>query len=365
MFNVRALRFSAWSGLLLSALLIISCSVKPPPAQGVLDEKIWIQYRQAFISDDGRVIDHGNQGITHTEGQGYGMILAVAANDRHTFDALWAWTQKNLQREGDALFSYRWDPGAPPPIQDANNASDGEILIAWALLRASERWHVEGYKKDALHLIDTIDQMLVRPSPIGDILLPGVFGFERSNYTLINPSYWIFPAFQAFERSTASATWRNLRESGLKLLEHARFGKARLTPDWVRLHDDGRMTLDSVLSSRFGFDAVRIPLYSCWGGVEDQSLLEAISAQWSQSSNPAWIDLRTEQGAPYPLTPSQRAMQQFVQRCLNPNAGSLRQPLGSVIPQDYYASTLALLGGIALQERFPELAHAGITQAKH
>jgi endoglucanase len=48
---------------------------------------LWESYRQAFIRD-GRVIDVDNGGITHSEAQGYGMLLAEAAGDRPTFDRL-------------------------------------------------------------------------------------------------------------------------------------------------------------------------------------------------------------------------------------------------------------------------------------
>jgi endoglucanase len=53
-----------------------------------LDPRLWDQYRSRFITADGRVIDKDNdpKGVTHTEGQGYGMLLAEAAGDRDRFD---------------------------------------------------------------------------------------------------------------------------------------------------------------------------------------------------------------------------------------------------------------------------------------
>jgi len=40
-------------------------------------------------------------GISHSEGQGYGMLLAVAADDRPTFDLLWGWTRAQLMLRND------------------------------------------------------------------------------------------------------------------------------------------------------------------------------------------------------------------------------------------------------------------------
>jgi len=34
-------------------------------------------YQSKFISPEGRVIDDANGGISHSEGQGYGMLIAV------------------------------------------------------------------------------------------------------------------------------------------------------------------------------------------------------------------------------------------------------------------------------------------------
>ena len=45
-----------------------------------LDPQLWAQYRARFVTADGRVIDSDNdpKGITHTEGLGFGMLLAEA-----------------------------------------------------------------------------------------------------------------------------------------------------------------------------------------------------------------------------------------------------------------------------------------------
>lgn len=96
----------------------------------------WQGYKQRFVTSAGRVVDTANGQISHSEGQGYGMLLAVAANDRPTFERLWGWTRANLMVRDDQLIAWRWTPGQRPPITDMNNATDGDILIAWALRRS-------------------------------------------------------------------------------------------------------------------------------------------------------------------------------------------------------------------------------------
>ncbi|ALN74812.1 hypothetical protein M673_18990 (plasmid) [Aureimonas sp. AU20] len=48
----------------------------------------WELYRSRFVSAEGRVVDNDNGSISHSEGQGYGMPLTVAARDRANFDKL-------------------------------------------------------------------------------------------------------------------------------------------------------------------------------------------------------------------------------------------------------------------------------------
>src|SRR5436309_1896309 len=41
----------------------------------------WRSYKARFVTDQGRVVDTANGRISHSESQGYGMLLAVAAGD--------------------------------------------------------------------------------------------------------------------------------------------------------------------------------------------------------------------------------------------------------------------------------------------
>ena len=67
---------------------------------------------------DGRIIDTANGNVSHTEGQGFAMLLAVANNDRPAFDKLWQWTDNTLRNKSNGLFYWRYNPVAPDPIAD-------------------------------------------------------------------------------------------------------------------------------------------------------------------------------------------------------------------------------------------------------
>jgi len=57
----------------------------------------WDSYKARFLMPDGRIIDTGNNSVSHTEGQGFAMMMAVMNDDRASFDKIWGWTNKTLK----------------------------------------------------------------------------------------------------------------------------------------------------------------------------------------------------------------------------------------------------------------------------
>ena len=325
-------------------LILSACGVKTTEEPPFSPDE-WQQYKAAFISPEGRVIDTGNEKrISHSEGQGYGMLLALAADDRKTFERIWQWTRDNLRRE-DGLFSWQWVPDQTPAVPDPNNASDGDLLIAWALAEGGKRWNRKDWIEAARVTAREIRETLLVESNIGLLLLPGQYGFEHDTHILLNPSYWVFPAFEALNRIDPNPAWRSLSDSGKRLLSLARYGSAGVPPDWLRLHPDGRLSLPTETERRrLGFEAPRIPLYQCWDGQRDREVLAAFIRAWPDDDAPAWIDLSNGDHAPYSLTLTQRAIRQLVLACDGQQA---TVPV-EIREDDYYGSSLSLLSRVAL-----------------
>jgi endoglucanase len=121
----------------------------------------WRAYKARFVTAQGRVVDTANGLVSHSEGQGYGMLLAVAADDRDSFERIWGWTRANLFIRNDALAAWRWEPDKRPAIADVNNASDGDLLIAWALVEAATAWPDPSYRVAARRMALDIGRKLV------------------------------------------------------------------------------------------------------------------------------------------------------------------------------------------------------------
>ena len=286
----------------------------------------WQAFVTRFISDEGRVVDTGNKGISHSEGQGYGMVMASAFDDRETFDRLWRWSRDHLQVRGDHLFAWKWEPG-PARATDLNSASDGDILIAWGLLRAARRWQEPAYRTAALAVLDDIRDRLIVDTSIGKALLPGPQGFVKDETIVVNPSYWVFPAFQDFATAHDAPLWNALIGSGRVLIAQARFGDAGLPADWVELQLKD-LRLPKGFDTVFGYNAIRVPLYVLWGGLDDADRLNGPTRAWWETHDgapfiPATVDLATGRLADFGLSNGGRAISvlaRFGERAENSDA---------------------------------------------
>lgn len=306
----------------------------------------WERYRDRFVLPEGRVHDTGNGGITHSEGQSYGMLMAVHHGDRPTFERLWTWTRKHLQRPQDRLFSWKWTPAQG--VADPNNATDAELVIAWALLQAAERWGVDAWRQDAQAIADDVLAHLYRESGEHAYLLPGAHGFTHPDGDVLNPSYWVFPAYRALHAATGRPEWQKLYDSGIRLADAAGFGRWNLPPDWLKLTP--RPTPAPGYAPRFGYDAIRVPLYLMWAG--EGTRLAPYKRYGSSLSGqprwPAWIDLQTQREATYHAPAGMRAVLRAAMAY--PHLSDMRLPELDA-DQDYYSASLLMLTQMMISER--------------
>jgi endoglucanase len=233
--------------------------------------RLWEDYKKQFLSGDGRIIDHFQHSNSHSEGQGYGLLLSVLHGDRGAFDRILEWTESNLQVRRDALSAWSWGkrPNGRWKIIDYNNATDGDLLLAWALLKAYRAWQHSPYREKALDIIGDIREELAREKDGLLVLAPAYFGFERGDGLVVNNGYMVFSAFTEFAAAEERQFWLRVRRDSLRLLGKSRFSRFRLPADWVKL-EGGGVSIDSSRSPFFGYEAIRIPLYLAMAGENDR-----------------------------------------------------------------------------------------------
>lgn len=338
--SARASDTSAWSrrrllqaagaGLALAAGGTLAAVAAATPLPGYA---VW---KRVFVRDDGRVVDIGQGQASTSESQGYGLVLALASGDLASFDAIWAWTQKNLAVRDDGLLAWHWLPGKG--VTDTNDAADGDLVVAWALAQAALTR--PALAEPAHKLAQAIRQHLLRDTPWGTVLLPAVQGFETPKGQVVNLSYWVFPALPAMQRIDPSPQWAALQESGLKLLRIARFGRWGLPPDWLLLVNP--LVPDPTRPARYGYEAVRIPLYLNWAGLASAELLAPFKSFWQsfrcQGYLPAWTNFADDSIDSFGANPGMRAIRDWVESGRAPAVD-----LDALARDGYYSAVLTEL----------------------
>ena len=325
---------------LLAASHITIASAAPGPATLLADG--WRQYKERFVTSDGRVVDNANGGISHSEGQGYAMLIAERLNDRPTFEAIWRWTEGNLFVRGDGLAAWRWTPKTPH-VTDHNNATDGDLLMAWALTEASDKWHVPEYRKSARQIVEALAAKVVISSRFGPILLPAATGFagkDRPEGPVINLSYWIFPAFKQLRTLSDVIDWDAVGATGKTLIGLSRFGPKQLPSNWISLGAAQPEPAHS-FPPVFGYDAVRIPFYLAWGEPADRDLLKSFVPL-----DLSVVDVNTGNPGEKLSDPDYEAMATLVQ-CVGSQAPGQWKAFHGAF---YYPAALHLLALIAADE---------------
>ncbi len=322
------------------------------PAHAAPPYSEWAAFKSRFLLSDGRIVDTGNGGVSHTEGQGWGLLFAVTFDDQAAFAAILNWTTRTLQRSRDALHSWRYVPGGPNSVPDENNATDGDLFIAMALSRAARRWSRPDFAAAATAITNDVLRLLVRRSGSRTLLLPGVQGFEVEDGFILNPSYYAFPALQELSTRTVDPAWETVQRDGLALMQDCRFGRWMLPPDWLHVsRRDGTLKPASGWPPRFSYDAIRIPLYLAWARQTPVAVQDGFRAYWAHHllALPAWMDLVTGAAAPFAAPPGILAV--GIVSAAPASATELPADFPTVAAApDYYSSALTLLASICWSE---------------
>ncbi len=305
----------------------------------------WDQYKARFVTAEGAVIDtQGDKKVSHSEGQSYGLLFALAYNDRSTFEKIYNWTKKNLKNKENGLFYWAYRHDQKNKISDKNNASDGDLVIAMSLLRASERWGIRSYKIDSEHIANNILFATVTKYAGFEVMLPGENGFYYNSSIILNPSYFVFPAFGAIYNHTHISAWKALYDDSLKILNKVDSMKVRvkIPSDWLSMDAAGNLKPAKEWPARSSYDAIRVPVYLYWVDPHSSALQPWKNwfSKFKDGANPAWVNVATEEVAPYKMPPGLVAVRNLVLGAYPDSA----MPEPEITPaDDYYNASLKLL----------------------
>jgi endoglucanase len=342
-------------GAIIFGLLLFLVGGYPAGAQqAMIDPQAWQAYKAKFLDREGRIVDDGNGGISHSEGQGYGLLLAYLANNPADFEQIWYFTRTELLIRDDGLAAWRWSPGKTPHVEDINNATDGDILISYALALAGTTWQKDEYKREATKIAQALLNETIVAYQGQTLLLPGTSGFsegDREDGPVVNPSYWIFEALPVLDTLAPSDKWQSVFDSALSLLPQMQFGAKKLPTDWVSLKRSPKPA--EGFPPEFGYNSVRIPLYLMRGGIKDRTLLMHLKQGMSDADGSVTlIDVSSDKVTATLTDPGYEIVNDLVNCVLD--GTKLSPAVRQFVPTLYYPSTLHLLGLAYAAEKHPE-----------
>ncbi len=208
----------------------------PATVREDLMEFYWDRLKPDF--EKGYFLDSQSKGST--ESQSYALLQAMDVDDTETFDRVWAWTKRHLQRS-DGLFSWKFTgtSGGAAVIDDANSATDADTDIAYALLQAGTRWQRPQYVQDALPIIQGIWDKETALTGTGRHLTAGNWA-AASGTLVLNPSYFSPAAYRLFTQYDTKHDWDAVIKTGYEDLQATSLlmqqsGKPFLPPDWAQI----------------------------------------------------------------------------------------------------------------------------------
>ncbi|GGA67370.1 hypothetical protein GCM10011369_06280 [Neiella marina] len=173
-----------------------------------------------------------------SEGQSWGMTIAVMMDDQQAFDNLWRFAKNYMKnpddhsdpaKQGVYAWQLKFDASGKVYKFDEGSAPDGEEYFAFALLNADARWGSNGefnYYQDAQEMLQTIKNKLMENS---------IIRFTPYIDNLTDPSYHI-PAFYDYfaDRLTSPSEksyWSNVASTSRTFLQN-HFDKVSGSPHW-------------------------------------------------------------------------------------------------------------------------------------
>ncbi len=209
-----------------------------------------------------------------SEGQSYGMMIALQLNQQREFDRLWAWTHRFMRHaDGPRRGYFAWHCRRDGTKINENNASDGEIWLATALFMAESRWGGHGgifaYGRQAQAILTAGRSKEATASTTGihDLFDPDTAlvrfvteaGPTGDQNTFTDPSY-MTPAFLELWARHASHDrdfWRRAAGASRRFLHTTVHPQTCLMPDYANFDGSPKAVSWNPASGTYSYDARR------------------------------------------------------------------------------------------------------------
>lgn len=225
-------------------------------SQQYVDNKcnnLWNYFKSELLTDNGAVV-RTEDNVVVSEGQSYGMMLAIQNNDQDTFDKIWFWTKTYMQQKQKyGLFS--WKCSLQGEVLDSDSATDADEMIAMALFFASNRWGDGTSPYDYSSQAEEILDKLLNYAVTND----NYFAFSPEDRSTFSPSYMMPAFYRLFAIYSGNSRWNEIADKSYSLIFNClknAYGNTDngLVPDFCDKHG-----IPKEQGKNFYYDAIRTP----------------------------------------------------------------------------------------------------------
>lgn len=194
-----------------------------------------------------------------SEGQAYGMMLALYMNDQPGFDSIWDGAERHLWNDGNGFYDWRWQDGR---VTGSGFATDADQDIALMLIFADALvnkgiWTAHkspknvDYKSRAQSILNTlwtkgVNAGALRPGANwggGGTCGSGAGTWPCGEH--VNPGYFSPANYRIFKDFDKSHAWGDVVERSYAIIAKSPGYSKGLLPDWMNL--DGSYPTSSAL----------------------------------------------------------------------------------------------------------------------
>lgn len=191
--------------------------------------RLYRQWTEHYLVTDGkqsyvRTTNSDQETVVLSEAQGYGMLITVEAAkkdlaNQEDFDRLYRYYQNN-RLDDTQLMAWKQIIKKGELSSEHQNATDGDLYIAYALMEAAKQWPEKGkgYQQQAKAILDDI--LKYNYNETTGVLTVGNWANQDSEfYHLMRTSDTLPSFFQSFYELTGNEQWLSIKEKMLAQLD--------------------------------------------------------------------------------------------------------------------------------------------------
>ena len=237
-----------WFTAAIAALIAVMFYARKD-SKSILQKNSYKEWQQHFVVSGKdyayiKTTTDKDKDIVLSEAQGYGMLIAVDAAEnglaeQEDFEKLYRYYLSH--KDGDTqLMSWRQTVVQNQVSDEANNATDGDLYIAYSLIKAAQQWpnQSDEYQKQAQAILQ--DVLTYNYNSEQKILTVGNWAAADTKFHNLVRTSDILPAqFQAFYDLTGDQEWLEIKDSMLAKLETvSQQHQTGLIPDFIWVDGD-------------------------------------------------------------------------------------------------------------------------------